>query len=372
MQSFEGIQAAAAGRYFTDGEFFALLVIDPETGELWVKALDPAQVNPALSMELPGGGMVIAGIEVDAGGKPVAVHAFKDWIPGLPLLRDFKITRVPIEDIVHVYDCEAAGQARGVSPLASVLLRLRELDALTDAQLVRQQIGALLAGFVTDADGTLLEGTQYDGYVASLEPGTMQRLKPGESVTFSDPPQTDAGAEAFQRGIVREIGAGVGIPSFMLDNDMGEVNFSSARVALIAFRRRLEQWQDSFAHQFLRPVYRRWLTIEILSGRIEAELNEQVLRAKFIAPKSVWVDPLKDSRSTVIALGAGLTSRREAVAALGLNVEELDAEIAADQAREKALGISFAPLPPMPPTGEEDEPPAGAPGGKANGNAHAQ
>jgi capsid protein len=74
----------------------------------------------------------------------------------------------------------------------------------------------------------------------------------------------------------------------------------------------------------------------------------------------------------VIPLGAGLTSRREAVAALGLNVEELDAEIAADQAREKALGISFAPLPPVPPTGEEDEPPAGAPRGKANGHAHAQ
>lgn len=36
MQSFEGTQAAAAAQYFTDGEFFALLVIDPETGELTV------------------------------------------------------------------------------------------------------------------------------------------------------------------------------------------------------------------------------------------------------------------------------------------------------------------------------------------------
>jgi lambda family phage portal protein len=193
-------------------------------------------------MELPGGGMVIAGIEVDAGGKPVAVHVFKDWIPGLPLLRDFKITRIPIEGILHVFDCEAAGQARGISPLASVLMRLKELDALTDAQLVRQKIGALLAGFVTDADGTLVEGSQVDG-TASLEPGTLQRLRPGESVTFSDPPQTDAGAEAFQKAVIREIGAGVGIPSFMIDHDMSEINFSSARVALIAFRRRLEQWR---------------------------------------------------------------------------------------------------------------------------------
>jgi capsid protein len=177
----------------------------------WQHQPKPPHGNPALSMELPGGAMVIAGIEVDSSGKPTAVHVFKDWIPGLPLLRDFKITRVSIEDIVHVYDCEAAGQARGISPLASVLLRLKELDALTDAQLVRQKTGALLTGFITDADGTLLEGTQaQDGNIASLEPGPMQRLRPGEQISWSDPPQTDAGAEAFQKGIVREIGAGVG------------------------------------------------------------------------------------------------------------------------------------------------------------------
>ncbi|SLN77514.1 phage portal protein [Roseisalinus antarcticus] len=47
------------------------------------------------------------------------------------------------------------------------------------------------------------------------------------------------------------------------------------------------------------------------------------------------------------SLRAGLTSRRQAVALMGWNVAELDAEIAADRARERKLGLSFS-------TGGED------------------
>jgi capsid protein len=140
----------------------------------------------------------------------------------------------------------------------------------------------------------------------------------------------------------------------MLDHDLSEVNFSSARTAIIAFRRRVEQWQDSFAFQMLRPVYRRWLTIEILSGRLAVPLDASTMRHKWIAPKSQWLDPLKDAQAEALAINTGLTSRREAVAARGIDVESLDAEIAADRARETRLGISFAPPPQPQQTGVEN------------------
>jgi lambda family phage portal protein len=298
-------------------------------------------------MELPGGGLVIAGVEVNEGGKPVAFHIYRNWIPGLPLLRGLESVRIDAADVLHLFRPDAAGQTRGMSRLASVLLRLRELDALTDGQLVRLKIGALLSGFITDADGTLLADGATPGE-CSLEPGTMQRLKPGESVEFSKPPEIGGESNAFQKAVIREIGAGVGVPSFMLDHDLSEVNFSSARTAIIAFRRRVEQWQDAFAFQMLRPVYRRWLTVEILSGRLAVPMNTSTMRHKWIAPKSQWLDPLKDAQAEALAINTGLTSRREAVAARGIDVESLDAEIAADRARETRLGISFAQPPQLP------------------------
>jgi lambda family phage portal protein len=351
VQSFYGMQSVAAKRFFVDGEFFCLLII--ENGELRLKPLDPAQINSALSMETATG-LVISGVEVDAGGRPVAVHVYRDWAPGLPLLAGLESMRIDISDVVHVYLPEAAGQVRGMSRLAAVLLRLRELDSLTDAQIVRQKIGALLTGFVTDADGTLLQGDAAGE--TSLEPGVMMRLRPGESVEFSRPPEIGSESNEFQKAVIREIAAGVGIPSFLVDHDMGQINFSSARTAIIAFRRRIETFQDHFAYQMLRPVYRRWLTVEILAGRISALLNEQTLRHKWIAPKGQWLDPLKDAQAETLAISAGLTSRRECVAARGFDIELLDQEIAQDRAREEALGIDFSPRQPAQ-QGTPDAPP---------------
>jgi capsid protein len=128
-----GWQATAARRSFVDGEYFTLMVF--ENDELRLKALDPAQVNPALSMELPGGGLVIAGVEVNDGGRPVAFHIYRNWIPGLPLLRGLESVRIDAADVLHLFRPDAAGQTRGMSRLASVLLRLRELDSLTDGNL---------------------------------------------------------------------------------------------------------------------------------------------------------------------------------------------------------------------------------------------
>ncbi len=123
-----------------------------------------------------------AGVEVDRLGRPIAFHIYRHWIPGLPLLTNLELTRVEATDVLHLFQVEGAGQTRGMSRLAAVLLRLRELDSLTDGQLVRLKIGAMLAGFIQDADGTLLAG-ENPGEV-SLEPGTMTRLRPGESVSF--------------------------------------------------------------------------------------------------------------------------------------------------------------------------------------------
>lgn len=53
------------------------------------------------------------------------------------------------------------------------------------------------------------------------------------------------------------------------------------------------------------------------------------------------MDPAKDVQAEIEAINAGLMSRREAVAARGMDVGALDAEIAADKAREASLGLTF-------------------------------
>jgi capsid protein len=98
--------------------------------------------------------------------------------------------------------------------------------------------------------------------------------------------------------------------------------------------------------QFIRPVWRRFVATEIMTGRFEApffEMNpEPYLAANFITPRLDWVDPEKDSKGEILAINAGLISRRQAVAARGYLLEALDAEIASDKAHAAALGLDFS------------------------------
>ena len=62
-----------------------------------------------------------------------------------------------------------------------------------------------------------------------------------------------------------------------------------------------------------------------------------------------WVDPLKDAKAEIEQIGAGLKSRTQALAERGFDAEQVDAEIAADKAREQRLGLTFGAKPsPLP------------------------
>jgi capsid protein len=60
-----------------------------------------------------------------------------------------------------------------------------------------------------------------------------------------------------------------------------------------------------------------------------------------LSPKWDWVDPMKDARTEIEQIDAGLKSRTQALAERGYDAEQVDVEIAADKPREKSLGLSF-------------------------------
>jgi lambda family phage portal protein len=344
-----GQQELAARRVVVDGDAFAVMSVTA-AGELRVKMVDAEQVDPALHREL-GGARIISGIEFDAAGRRVAYHMLRER-PGLPLGMGSPLdtVRLPAADVAHIFKATTPGQVRGVSWFAPCLLRASEHDQAIDAQLVRQKVAALFAGFIRDAnsDAAGFAGAPPTAGVVDggLEPGTLKVLVPGTDITFSTPANIGAEAIDFLKITAREIAAGLGVPYEMLTGDLTSVNYSSIRAGLVEFRRRVETAQHNMlVFQLCRPIWRRFVTLEILSGRMPAPGFERdpepYLSARWITPRFDWVDPAKDVAAEIEAIGAGLMSRRQAVAARGLDVEALDAELAADNARAAAMGLTF-------------------------------
>jgi lambda family phage portal protein len=172
------------------------------------------------------------------------------------------------------------------------------------------------------------------------------RLDPGEDVTVGQPADSGATYEPFQYRTLLQISAALGIPYPYLANDMVKGNFSNSRLALIEFRRRVSAWQHSvMVYQLCRPVYARWMDAAVLSGALDLpnyETNRsRLLIADWLPTKWDWVDPLKDANAEIAQIEAGLKSRTQAIAERGFDAEQVDREIAAEHARERALGLDF-------------------------------
>ena len=344
-----GLQALAARRLVVDGESFATFAHDANGG-LRIRLLDAEQVDPALHREIGEDSRIVAGVEFDSQGRRLAYHAFRER-PGLPLGTMLDTVRLPAEDVCHLFRPDVPGQVRGLSWFAPTLLRLADYDAASDAQLMRQKIAALLTGFITDPNGQPAdftgEGDGMGNLDGGLEPGSLKVLLPGQDIRFSDPATIGAEVIDYLKMTAREIAAGLGVPYEALTGDLSGTNYSSIRAGLVEFRRRVEAIQHNvLVFQLCRPTWRRFVTTEILSGRLAApgfERNpEPWLGARWITPRQEWVDPKKDAEAEIAAIGAGLMSRRQAVAARGYDLEALDAEIAADTARAAALGLTFS------------------------------
>lgn len=331
---FWGLQADVARGLVIDGEAF-LHILPGEDGPR-LRLLPPELIDASLTRELGGGAVIVQGVEFDAEGRRVAYWVLP-YRPHDQFANHAPPVRVPADEILHVMKPLAAGQVRGVSWLAPVILSASDFDQLCDALLMGAKVAAMHSAFLVDLNGT--GGEPYDGtgeggiLETGIEPGAMKRLPTGYDVKFNTPGQlTEIGA--FLRLQLQQLAAGLGLPDHLLSGDLSNANYSSLRAGLLPFRQRVEQIQyGTLVPQFLKPVWERVVAFAVLSGDLAAPDFESAPRsygAEWLPPKPMQVDPLKDTQATVAELEAGLTSRRKAVAERGWALEDLDSEIAAD------------------------------------------
>ncbi len=347
LTDFFGLQAAVAQALIVDGESFVQLIVGDDG--LSLRIIPAEFVDEGMTRDLGNGACIVAGVEFDSSGRRVAYHV-RPHAPTDVFASFATPIRVPAADMLHVFRPIGPGQVRGISWLAPVLLKLNEIDQLSDALLVGFKTSAMFAGFLKDVNGTSgsepFEGTQAGSILESgLEPGTLKFLPQGYDLTFATPQQAQQSGD-FMSAELRSVAAGLGVPDHLLTGDLRNANYSSIRASMVAFRQRLEQLQyHTLIPQLVRPVFERAVTMLVYSGAIDSADFESTksdwLAAEYYPPAQQWVDPQKDAAATAEMIAGGLMSRRQAVASLGYSIEDVDAEIAADRARESTLGLTF-------------------------------
>lgn len=352
LSDFAGQQGLVVGQSFEAGECFARVrprrMSDGLAVPIQVQLLEPDFLRSTMNEDLGGGRRIRQGIEFDPIGRRVAYHFYREHPGERFSFSGLQTTRVPKSEVIQVFEVLRPGQLRGLPRLSTALAKLYEIGQYDDAQLVRQKLAALFAFFFTKtvdpSFGSEEDPNDERTLIDSIEPGTGYQLQPGESVTAPSTPSIGDYTD-FMRGQLRQVAAAADLTYEQMTGDLKGVTYSSIRSGCLEIRRRHEIIQYGLlCFQFCRPVFNAWLDAAVLSGALEVpsdfiQRRRKYAKATWMPAGWQWVDPEKEVRALIMAIRAGLISRRMAVAITGWSVERIDQELAADNERADAAGL---------------------------------
>ena len=134
--------------------------------------------------------------------------------------------------------------------------------------------------------------------------------------------------------IARLCCAAGGVPHFFATSNYGEINYSAGKLGLANFQRRVKAIQQNhIVAQLLNPIWKRFVLLEVLSGRLRAsdfESNPENYGANFLFAGWPALDELKKAKADTLAVNARLRSRQEIISEAGRDPSDVDREIEED------------------------------------------
>lgn len=319
-----------------------------------IQIIDPDRLsNPQQQFDLKN---VRGGVEIDDDGVPVAYHIRKahagDWWSAEKTMTWERILREtswgrPI--VVHDFDAERAGQHRGTSIFTPIVQRLKMLIKYDEVELEASILNAIFGAYITSpydprlfADS--LEGDDVLDYQdmrtefhkdnrLSLQNGVrLPILAPGEGINTVNAARPMSNFSAFESAALRNVAAALGISTQQLTQDWSDVNYSSARSAMLEAWKTLTRRRTDFASGFAQPIFSSF--IEELHDLGEVPLpadspeflnaKAAYCRAQWMGPGRGWVDPVAEKKGAILGMDSGMsTLEMEVSENVGEDWEEL-------------------------------------------------
>ena len=349
--SWADLQRMAVRTLVTDGEVLLRVFEGSDFGPwgLQLQLLDTDRLDEDKNEELAGGGAIVAGVELNGNGKTVAYWFLKSppktWQHGI--LRDH--VRIPADQIIHLFMPMYAEQVRGVPWMYSAIIKLHQLGAFEEAAIIAARVGASKMGFFKNtgegATNFVPAGSDVDSagnFVQSAEPGEFGQLPAGWEFQSFDPAYPDAQVEPFMKSCLRGVASGLNVASHSLMSDHSDINYSSARSALLEERDNWMLVQEWLIEHLHIPLYRRWIRMAGLTGRLNLQGPPQKYYQVNWSPKRwQWVDPKKDIEANILAINKGLKSRTEVICETGGDIEDVFAQLQSEQELAEEYGVEI-------------------------------
>ncbi|MBI1366871.1 MAG: phage portal protein [Alphaproteobacteria bacterium] len=352
---FNGLLRLAFRQIVGDGEAIALSPwIEDKPGNRYattIQMVDPDRLrNPHNTFDTE---YLRGGVELDEYGAAVAYHFTKSHPDDFYLAgsKPFEWERIEREvilpggitrrQVIHAFEGERVGQSRGISPFIAVLERLKMVDKYDRLELQAAIINAVFAAYIESPmdhellmeameDGTLTKYQQcrsefHDKRGLTLNGVQVPTLFPGESINPVTATRPSSVFADFERACLRNIAAGMGLSYEQLTQDWSQVNYSSARAALMEVWKTLSSRRADFAKKFATPVFLLWMQEAIHRGDIKLPkgapsfeiAKAAYARCNWIGQGRGYVDPEKEAAAANLRMNSMLSSLQDECADQG-------------------------------------------------------
>ena len=292
-------------------------------------------VGGAVESNLPNGGRIINGVEVDAHGVLKAIW-ISNRIYNQPnnARAELKWQRVKVygdktgtRNVLHICNDSRIGQYRGEPYLSPVIETLKNLSRYAEAELVSGIIKSYFSLFFTQLGDNsfklnqILPDDDLDVTQYKLGAGTLNALPRGVDVKAID----STGATSFStytEYFSKVVGAALGLPLEVLIKSFNS-SYSASKAALLQAENEFRQRKKSFVTDFCQPVYEAFLTEAVALGRIDAPgfFEDAYLRKIYCAADwhnetAHYLDAVKEVQAAEKRIALGLSTHERETAQL--------------------------------------------------------
>lgn len=353
--SFRDLCAMAVRVLKRDGEFFAQIVKNREYNDSF--ALNPIEadrIDIDKNQLLNNGNKIRMGVELDEFNRPVAYWVL-NYHPGdydfMYTRPESKHTRVPADEMIHVFKKKRPGQTRGEPAFAPAIFAMKMLDGYRDAEITAARAAAAKFGVLVSPGGDGIADS-YDGDIPQLdyEAGTIQSLPQGYDLKMIDPTHPTTAFADFNKAVLRGIASGLGLSYESLSNDLEGTSYSSIRQGALLERDQFKSDQKFMIDHFADKIFGMWLAWQMELQDLEIngfpigpdKFNKFYNGAQWRGRGFQWVDPKKEIEAAVIGLQNGILSMQDVANQYGRDVEETFAQIERDKDAAAQYGITTA------------------------------
>lgn len=320
-----------------------------------LRSVEADRIADWRSVPLPGN-EIYAGVEYDPRfGKTMAYWFSDDSTVGLLYGgQTLNSVRIPADRVIHGFESLRPGQLRGVSPFAPGVLLAHSLRDYLEAEIDAAKMAARWLAFITTpnpeatmgAFGAKADTKDSTRRVEEIGTAIKEYLLPGEEVKLADHNRPGDAFTPFTKFVLQTFACLMDLPYELVSGNYDGLNYSVLRGIRNDFAQSLATMRARFVRQFCSPIQRSFMGWLALTGKVELpgyfENPYPYLRSVWLGPGMAPVDPLKEGRADLDAIGGLLRSPQETILERGRDPEEVLDEIQEwnQQLQERGLEVA--------------------------------